>query len=84
MSDMAIPGIDLASSPGVLMILWHLRGSSSEFVCSIEKGRVGYRLVIQSASTVIINDVLPDVRRARWKADLIRSELLAMGYTAPA
>ena len=66
------------------MILWHLCGSSSEFVCSIEKGRHGYRLVIQSAATVIVNDVLPDVGRARWKADLIRSELLAMGYTAPA
>ena len=76
-------GITLALARAILMILWHLRGSSSEFVCSIEKGRHGYRLVIQSASTVIVNDVLPDVRRARWKADLIRSELLAMGYTAP-
>jgi hypothetical protein len=64
------------------MILWSLRGSSSEFVCSIEKGPGGYRLVIRSASAVIVNDVLPDVRRARWKANLIREELLAMGYTA--
>lgn len=62
------------------MILWSLRGSASEFVCSIEKGAQGYRLVIRSAAAVIVNDVLPDVRRARWKASLIRDELLAMGY----
>ncbi len=65
------------------MILWSLRGSSSEFVCSIEKGPRGYRLVVRSATAVIVNDVLPDVRRARWKANVIRDELLAMGYTAP-
>ena len=67
-----------------LMIVWSLHGSSSEFVCSIEKGANGYRLVIRSASAVIVDDVLPDVRRARWKADLIRNELVAMGYVARA
>jgi hypothetical protein len=66
------------------MIIWRLSGSSSDFVCSIEKGRHGYHLVVQSSSAVIVEDVLPDVRRARWKADLIRNELLAMGYTARA
>ena len=68
----------------VTVILWQLCGSSSEFVCSIEKGPRGYLLLIQSLSTVIVNDVLPNIHYARWKADLIRSELLAMGYTTPA
>ena len=63
------------------MIVWSLRGSSSEFICTIEKCPNGYRLIVRSASTVIVNDVLPDVRRARWKANLIRDELVAMGYT---
>jgi hypothetical protein len=63
------------------MILWRLHGISSDFVCSIEKGRRGYRLVVRAATTTVVEDVLPDVRRARWKADLIRAELLEMGYT---
>ena len=76
------PGHGACAAPGH-MILWSLRGSSSEFVCSIEKGPRGYRLVVRSATAVIVNDVLPDVRRARWKANVIRDELVAMGYTAP-
>ena len=66
------------------MILWRLCGVSTDFVCSIEKKRRGYYLVVRSASSVVVDDVLPDIRRARWKADMIRAELLAMGYTAPA
>jgi len=66
------------------MILWRLYGVSSDFVCSIEKGRRGYRLLVRAAATTIVDDVLPDIRRARWKADLIRNELLEMGYTPPA
>ena len=65
------------------MILWRLQGVSADFVCSIEKGRRGYRLVVRSATTTIVDDVLPDVARARWKADLIRTELLELGYTTP-
>ncbi len=80
-------GIGLAFRPigsSRPMIIWRLSGSSSDFVCSIEKRRHGYLLVVQSSSAVIVEDVLPDVRRARSKADLIRNELLAMGYTARA
>jgi hypothetical protein len=65
------------------MILWRLNGISSNFVCSIEKGRRGYRLLVRAASTTVVDDVLPDIRRARWKADMIRSELLEMGYRPP-
>ena len=65
------------------MILWRLHGISSDFVCSIEKGRRGYRLVVRAAATTVVDDVLPDIRRARWKADLIHSELLEMGYRPP-
>lgn len=66
------------------MILWSLRGSSSVFTCSIEKEPNGYRLTVRSATAVIVNDVLPDIRLARWKADQIKAELLAMGYTISA
>ena len=66
------------------MILWRLSGLTADFVCSIEKRRQGYRLVVRSAWTVIVDDLLPDVRRARSKADLIRSELVEIGYTGPA
>ena len=66
------------------MILWRLSGLTADFVCSIEKRRQGYRLVVRSAWTVIVDDVLPDVRRARGKADLIRSELQQIGYTGQA
>jgi hypothetical protein len=75
------------ASPGggstQLMILWRLYGISSDFVCSIEKARGGYRLVVRAAAGTVVDDVLPDIRRARWKADMIRSELLEMGYRPP-
>jgi hypothetical protein len=79
------PGIGLAFDQHRFpMIIWRLCGVSTDFVCSIEKRRRGYYLVVRSGSSVVVDDVLPDIRRARWKADLIRAELLAMGYTAPA
>jgi hypothetical protein len=65
------------------MILWRLHGLSSDFVCSIEKKRPGYRLFVRQGAFTIVDDVLPDVRRARWKADVIREELLAMGFILP-
>jgi hypothetical protein len=65
------------------MILWRLSGLTADFVCSIEKRRQGYRLIVRSAWTVIVDDLVPDVGRARSKADLIRSELLEIGYTGP-
>ena len=40
--------------------------------------------MVRAASTTVVEDVLPDIRRARWKADLIRAELLEMGYRPPA
>ena len=77
-------GIELASSDSPPMILWSLQGHSSDFVCSIEKRRGGYRLLVRQGATTIVDDVLPDVRRARWKADTIRRELLEIGFVATA
>ena len=61
------------------MILWTLPTLSSDFVCSIEKQRAEYRLVVRHGSTTLVDDVLPDVRRARSRADTIRRELLEIG-----
>ena len=61
------------------MILWILPTISSDFVCSIEKQRAEYRVVVRHGSTTVVDDVLPDVRRARWKAATIRRELLEVG-----
>ena len=54
------------------MILWRLRGITSEFVCSIQRAPNGYRLVVRGADDTALEQLLPDVGHARLKAARLR------------
>jgi hypothetical protein len=63
------------------MILWRLHGVAADFVCSIEKTTNGYRLVVKGGPDTPVNQILPNVGQARFRALQLREELISMGFT---
>lgn len=63
------------------MILWRLRGITSEFVCSIQRAPNGYRLVVRGADDTALEQLLPNVGHARLKAARLREELIEIGFS---
>ena len=63
------------------MILWRLRGITSEFVCSIQRAPNGYRLVVRGAGDTALEQLLPNVGHAQMKAARLREELIEIGFS---
>jgi hypothetical protein len=63
------------------MILWRLRGITSEFVCSIQRAPNGYRLVVSGAGEAALDQLLPNVGHAQMKAARLREELIEIGFS---
>lgn len=72
------------------MILWRLRGyadpegefEGGEVVCSLEKLRVGYRLLVEHAGRIETDESHPSIDTARTKANAVKRQLVEMGWKA--
>ena len=70
------------------MILWRLIGSSQResvqaaapVVCSIEKRRCDYVLVVARADEVMLTEAHASLDRAKEKAGAFREDLIARGW----
>ena len=71
------------------MILWRLSGSpdparareAGQVVCSIEKRRCDYVLVVARADEVMLNEAHASLDRARETAGAFREDLIGRGWT---
>jgi hypothetical protein len=66
------------------MILWQLQGAIRDVVCSIQKQRNGYRLLVIRGRSVEYDETMPNVTFALARARVLREQLIAMGFTSGA
>lgn len=65
------------------MIVWRVKGALSKFTCSLEKDGVGYRLLVtRDDGRVEAGHQCRDIADGRIRAEALRQELLAMGFTS--
>ena len=71
------------------MILWRLRGFSDpegeyeggEVECAIERSEDGYRLLVLHDDEIQTHESHATIETARGKAEALRSDLLARGWS---
>ncbi|OFV95844.1 MAG: hypothetical protein A3H28_08910 [Acidobacteria bacterium RIFCSPLOWO2_02_FULL_61_28] len=71
------------------MILWTLRGyadpegefEGGEVECAIERSEDGYRLVVAHDGEIQTHESHASIETARGKADALRADLLARGWS---
>ncbi len=65
------------------MVLWRLQGGAGVLVCSLEKWRCGYRLLVEGAPDrpdLAVDENHISVDAARGRAEAIRATLLGGGW----
>ena len=71
------------------VILWTLCGyvdpegefARGEIVCAIERSEDGYRLLVQHDGEIQLHESHASIETARGKAELLREDLMAKGWT---